>query len=113
MDVDGAMLLDFEAEDLTELGVQSDHDKVKIVALFQRKLKGGVMRYPASLLMDILKESNLEIYRQQFLANDIDGDMLFVAVKLKVAKHMLREIGVGGVHASKIITTFKSKYLNE
>ena len=111
-DVDGAMILEFDAEDFAELGVKSDLHKVKIVAHFEHRLK-GVIKYPAIMLINILKEIRLECYISQFSANNIDGDMLLVAMNLGIAKSMLKEIGVGGVHSSKIITTFKNKYITK
>ena len=57
--------------------------------LFQRRLLGGVVRYPLQTVLDFLKQYKLDMYCATFQEWGMDGDLL-----LKVHDNMLKEMGV-------------------
>ena len=105
--ISGDVLLEADSEFLTELGVSSPLDCVRIMTLFPRRLQGAEPRFPLSDVLMFLKENGFEKYIKHFGENQIDGDMLLDAEQ-GLMKAALKEIEIGVVDRVKILSKFKT-----
>ena len=105
--VRGDVLLEADSEFLTEIGVSSPLDCVRIMTLFPRQLQGDKPRFPISAMLRFLKENDFEKYTKTFKENQIDGDMLLDA-GAELMKAALKEIGIGVVDRVKIFSMFNT-----
>ena len=106
-EVSGDVLLDADDECLTELGVSTALDRVRIMTWFPRRLEEVEPKYPVSEVVKYLQENKLEKYIKLFEENEIDGDML-LDTDPTLMKAVLKEIGVGVVDRVKILSKFKT-----
>ena len=107
-DISGDVLVAIKSTELSELGVESALDKVKILVGFRRYLKGGVVKFSASKLVTALSQSSLEKYCRPFEQHGVDGDMLLYEDE-ELVRGMLKEIGIGSNLAiTRIISKFKT-----
>ena len=107
-DVSGDFLLGIGIGSLNELKVTSALDKIKIMVGFRRKLMGGVVRYPISVITTFLKENKLGQYCNLFESEGLDGDMLLFGDEALVKK-MLHEVGIKSeLHVDKIVSKFET-----
>ena len=106
-EVGGDVLLDSDSEVLSELGVVSPLDRVRILTLFPRRLREAEPSYPVSEVVKFLMEKNLGKYSNLFEDNQIDGDMMLDA-EPELMKSALKEIGIGLVDRVKILSKFKT-----
>ena len=106
-EVSGDVLLDADCECLTEIGVESPLDRVRIKTLFPRHLLKAQPRYSVSEVLKFLSENNLRKYTKQLEENQIDGDMI-LNTEPGLMKQGLREIGIGVIDVNKIISKFKT-----
>ena len=100
-------MLDADDECLTELGVGTALDRVRIITWFPRRLEEVEPKYPVSEVVKYLQENKLEKYITLFEENEIDGDML-LDTDPTLMKAVLKEIGVGVVDRVKILSKFKT-----
>lgn len=105
--VEGFSLLKAEEDDLEDLGVETCIHQVQIMGLFQRELKGGNTKYSRDILMEFLRQKELEKYDSILEGHKIDGDML-LDVNPKVMKKALKEMGMRAFEATKVIYDFKT-----
>ena len=107
-EVSGDILLDLNSSGLSELGVESALDKLRILVGFRRYLEGGGMRFSVSKLVVALSQNNLGKYRKPFEQNGVEGDLL-LHEDGELVRSMLKEIGIGSDLAiTKIISKFKT-----
>ena len=106
-EISGDVLLDADEEFLTELGVDTALDRVRIMTLFPRTLEEVEPKYPVSEVVKYLQENKMEKYIKLFEENEIDGDML-LDTDPTLMKAVLKEIGVGVVDRVKILSKFKT-----
>ena len=106
-EVSGDILLEADSELLTELGVSSSLDCVRIMTLFPRRLQGAEPRFPLSDVLTFLKENGFEKYIKHFEENQIDGDMLLDAEQ-GLMRAALKEIEIGVKDRMKILGKFKT-----
>ena len=72
-------------------------------ALFQRRLRGGVGKYPLQTVLTFLEENKLSKYSAIFRESGIDGDLL-----LEADDSVLKDLGVSSaVHRNRIKTKYK------
>ena len=105
--ISGDVLLEADSEFLTEIGVSSPLDCVRIMTLFPRRLQEAEPRFPLSDVLTFLKENGFEKYIKHFEENQIDGDMLLDAEQ-GLMKAALKEIEIGVVDRVKILSKFKT-----
>ena len=106
--IEGEVLLEMDSEALDELEVTRAFDKLRILVLFRRKLRGGKAKHPVSEVVKCLQEINLDKYRDIFEKNNIDGDMLLYEDGTLV-KNMLKEVGITSqIDITKIRSKFKT-----
>ena len=105
--VKGLSLLKAEEDDLESLGVKSCIHQVQIMGLFQRELKGGETKYSRDILMEFLRQQELEKYGSILEGHKIDGDML-LDVNPKLMKKALKEMGMRAFEASQVIYDFQT-----
>ena len=107
-DISGEILLEADNEVLTELGVTSAVDRLRIQVLFKRTLRTGLAKYPVAEVIHFLKENKLSKYTDAFELNGIDGDMI-LAAEDRFFNDVMQEIGVSSaVDRLKIRSKFKS-----
>ena len=106
-EISGDVLLDADEEFLTELGVDTALDRVRIMTLFPRMLKEVEPKYPVSKVVKYLQENKMEKYIKLFEENEIDGDML-LDTDPTLMKTVLKEIGVSVLDRVKLISKFKT-----
>ena len=105
--VSGDVLLDADSEFLTEIGVTSHLDCVRILTLFPRRLQDAEPRFPVSEVQKFLRENGFEKYNEHFEKNQIDGDMM-LDTEQGLMKSVLKEIGIGVVDRVKLLSKFKT-----
>ena len=103
-EVRGDVLLEADSEFLTEFGVSSPLDRVRIMTLFPRRLQEAEPRFPVSEVLRFLRENGFEKYMKHFEENQIDGDMILHSE----AKLVLKEIDIKIVDRMKILVMFKT-----
>ena len=106
-EIGGDVLLEADSEFLTELGVSSPLECVRIMTLFPRRLQEAEPSYPVSEVIKFLMEKNLGQHSKLFQDNQIDGDMMLDAEQ-ELMKSALKEIGIGVVDRVKILSKFKT-----
>jgi len=72
-------------------------------ALFRRRLRGGVRKYPLQTVLTFLEQNNLSKFSAIFRESGIDGDLL-----LEADDNVLKELGVSSaVDRIKIKAKYK------
>ena len=107
-EVSGELLIQFQDDELKEVGVISALHRLKIRVYFRRLVLGSkelADQYPPKMIAQFLEESKqLKQFASSFLENEIDGEMLDMA-----SDEVLKELGVEmGVHMRMIRTKLKS-----
>ena len=100
-----AIIAGEEVQALKELQVMNPVHRVKIQVNFRRQVLGIENQYPAEFVAQFLKsDNNLKQYADNFLKEEVDGDML-----LKSDKEVLEHLGIrSAVHRLKVQKNFKS-----
>lgn len=107
-DISGDVLLAMKSSELSELGVESALDKVKILVGFRRHLEGGTVKFSVSKVVIALSQSNLGKYRKHFEQHRVDGDMLLYEDE-ELVRSMLKEIGIDSkLTITRIMSKFKT-----
>ena len=107
-DISGDVLIIATPEDLTELGVESALDKLKILVGFKRHVEGTGVRFTTSKLVVALSQNNLGKHRKPFEQHGVDGDLLLYEDK-ELVRSMLKEIGIDSkLIATRIISKFET-----
>ena len=106
-DISGDILLELTSDGLSELGVDSALDRLKILIGFRRFVETGEVNFSTSKLINALKAGNLEKYSKHFEEHNVDGELLLHTDKGVVNK-MLEEIGISSkVACARIIAQFR------
>ena len=107
-EISGDVLLAMKSSDLSDIGVESALDKVKILVGFRQHLEGGTAKFSVSKLVVALQQSNLGKYRKLFEQHRVDGDMLLYEDE-ELVRSMLKEIGIDkNIDITRIMSKFKT-----
>ena len=105
-EISGDVLISAKPNDLSELGVESALDKLKILVGFKRHLEGSSVKFTVSKLVVCLSQNNLVKYRKPFEQHGVDGDLLLYEDK-ELVRSMLKEIGIdSNIAITRIISRF-------
>lgn len=107
-EISGDVLISTTPDDLSELGVKSALDKLKILVGFKRHVEGTGVKYTTSKLVVALSQNNLGKYRKPFEQHAVDGDLLLYENK-ELVRSMLKEIGIApNLAITRIISKFET-----
>lgn len=107
-EISGDVVIALRSSDLSDLGINSALDKIKILVGFRRQLEGGEARFSTSQLVVALSQHKLGKHRKLFEQHKIDGDMLLFEDE-DLVRAMLKEIGVKPeLDITRIISKFKT-----
>ena len=102
------MLISAKPDDLSELGVESALDKLKILVGFKRYVEGTGIKFTTSKLVVALSQNNLSKHRKPFEQHGVDGDLLLYEDK-ELVRSMLKEIGISSnLTMTRIISKFET-----
>lgn len=107
-EINGELLIQFQDEDLEDLGVNNPLHRLIIRMCFRRLVLGSeefASQYPPQAVAQFLDANKqLKQFSRSFLENAIDGELL-----LNASDDVLQKLGVEkGVHMRMIRTKFKS-----
>ena len=110
-DYSGDVLVGCKDEHLNRLGITSALARLKIIILFQRELQGLkflAKNFPVEKVvefLDGLKPQEKEQYKQSFINNQIDGEMLLA---MEGKDDVMIELGVKPEHNPMIWAKFET-----
>lgn len=107
-DISGDVLISAKPGDLSELGVKSALDKLKILVGFKRHVEGTAVKFTTSKLVVALSQNNLGKHRKPFEQHGVEGDLLLYEDK-ELVRSMLKEIGItSNLAITRIISKFET-----
>ena len=107
-EISGDVVIVLKPSELSDLGVNSALDKIRILVGFRRQLEGGGVKFSTSKLVVALSQNNLSKHRKPFEEHKVDGDMLLYEDE-DLVRSMLKEIGIKrNLDITKIIAKFKT-----
>lgn len=108
-DINGELLIEFQDDELRDIGIDSPLDRLRISTYFKRhvvKSEGLAELYPVEAVVQFLQETRpLQQFAASFGENGIDGEFL-----LNASDEVMNELGVEkGVHKLMIRQKFKAR----
>lgn len=112
IEINGALLIQFQDDELREIGITSPLDRLRIITYFKRmvvKSSGIADLYPVDAVFQFMEETRpFQQFAATFKAEGIDGELLFNA-----NDEVMKELGVTtGVHRLMLRQKFKTKIDN-
>ncbi len=109
LNVDGGLLITLQDNELSEIGVDSALDRLKITTYFKRLVVGSETPsglYSVDSVAQFLEETRpLQQFVKSFKENEIDGELL-----LNASDDVMNELGVvKGVHKRIIRQRFQAR----
>ena len=94
--ISGTVLVQVGDEELNDLGVSSPLHCFKIQFLFKRFLQKTPTTHAMEHIYDFLAANNMDMYRERFVKEGVDGDMLLGILQLNpdVRNPILHELGI-------------------
>lgn len=108
-DINGELLIQFQDDELCDIGIESALDRLRISTYFRRhvvKSEGLAELYPVEVVVQFLQETRtLQQFATSFGENKVDGELL-----LNASDEVMAELGVEkGVHKLMIWQKFKTR----
>ena len=109
LDINGHCLIQFQDEELKEMGISSSLDRLRIITYFKRmviKSSGIADLYPVDYVFQFMRETKpFHQFAVTFKEEKIDGELL-----LNASDEVMKELGVAtGVHKLMLRQKFKAK----
>lgn len=107
-DINGELLIQFQDDDLEDIGITNPLHRLIIRICFRRLVIGteefASQYHPQAVAQFLEANKQLKQFSQSFLENGIDGELL-----LNASDAVMKELGVEkGIHMRVIRTKFKS-----
>ena len=104
-EISGDVLIDLDSEGLSELQVDSNLHKLKILVGFRRFLKDGIVQFSSSKLIKALTKAKIPQYNDLLEKHGVDEGLLLYEDTVLV-RSMLKDIGIASkVHIARILAT--------
>ena len=112
LEINGALLVQFQDDELRDIGITSALDRLRIITYFKRivvKTSGIAEFYPVDAVFQFMEETKpFQQFAATFKAEGIDGELL-----LNANNEVMEELGVTtGVHRLMLRQKFKAKIDN-